>query len=598
VLALALAIAVAVALAWWSWRERLNEPRARLAAGARAVGLAALLLLLLDPGIGVRAGGGRAIVLLDNSISMHAAGGQAAEAGKLAASLGDTVPFGEAAPGEPGGRTALSDALAGAVAAGRPVVVVTDGEIADSAAIPADLLAQATVRVLPRRTGADMALVDVRAPSRLAAGDSLTMDVDAWRTPDAPDTASVLVLDGNTPLLHGALRFAGARAQLHLTGALPHGMKGEHWLQVIRAGAADAEPGDDARWLKLNVTPAPGIVLLADTPDWDARFLYRTLVDVAESPVRGYAQLERGQWRRMDNLQRVTTADVTAAARAADVLAVRGNVDPWRSAAHARLLWPEGTLDGDWYVVPGGISPVTGAFAGVDADSLPPATSVRPISVDSSRDWIGATARRARRGAAIPVIAGHGDAATGRTATLAADGLYRWAFRGGASEQVWRTMISGVLSWLLATPDVEGARARPVAAVTGRGRAVRFRWTGDSTPQPLAVRIASIDGGPAGNPAHPVSRADTLRFDASGEASLVLPVGTYRYTLDGGVTGTLAVEPYADELVPAAITLHDHTATVAVARPRRSLRESVWLFAVVVAAFGAEWLLRRRLGLR
>src|SRR5664279_4988725 len=150
-----LATTLAAALAWWSWRGRLDSPLARVAAVARAVGLLALLLLLIDPGLAMRTPGRRAIVLLDNSVSMHATGGRAAEAAALAATLGDTTTFGELAPREPGGRTALADALRGAMTSGRPVVVVSDGEVADRQAIAPELLAATTVRLLPRQTGPD-----------------------------------------------------------------------------------------------------------------------------------------------------------------------------------------------------------------------------------------------------------------------------------------------------------------------------------------------------------------------------------------------------------------------------------------------------------
>ena len=90
-----------------------------------------------------------------------------------------------------------------------------------------------------------------------------------------------------------------------------------------------------------------------------------------------------------------------------------------------------------------------------------------------------------------------------------------------------------------------------------------------------------------------------MRFDASGEASLPLPVGRYRYLVaDGGGSGDFGVEPYADELVPAPVTLTERQATVAVASTGRGAREWPGLFLLIVIAFGAEWLLRRRLGMR
>ncbi|MES1259318.1 MAG: hypothetical protein ABUL71_01890, partial [Gemmatimonadota bacterium] len=202
-----LAVVLAVAVSWWSWRGRLQRPLARWAMLARSVGFAALLLLLLDPGVASRRIDRRPLVLLDNSISMHAAAGRATEAARIAASLGDTATFGELMRGEPGARSALFEPLSGAAATGRPVIVVTDGEIADADAIPRDVMAQATIRVLARSTGADIALTEVRAPLRITAGDTLGIDIDAQRTAGAPDTAVVEVRDTALVLLRGVLRF-------------------------------------------------------------------------------------------------------------------------------------------------------------------------------------------------------------------------------------------------------------------------------------------------------------------------------------------------------------------------------------------------------
>ena len=583
-----LAVGLAIAVAWWSWRDRLDAGLARWAALAPAVGLGALLLLLVDPGVANHRADTRPLVLLDNSISMHAAGGRAVEAARLAASLGDTTSFGELSGGEPGGRSDLLDALGGAVAGGRQVIVVSDGEIADAATIPQDLIAETTVRLLPRRRGSDVALTDVRAPVRLTAGDTLTIDVEALRSTDAPDTATIAVRDSSTLLLQGVVRFgAASAAHLTLSAPLPHGLQGERWLRIERVGAPDAEPADDVRWWRLIVTATPGVVVLGETPDWDSRALYRTLKDVAEVPIRGYTQLQRGQWRRMDDLRAVAPSEVTAAARSADLLAVRGDLTAWRATGKARLFWPPATQPGDWYVGAGGMSPVADAFAGVEPDSLPPAAAVRAGAADSSRGWVGAVARLARRGTPLPVVSGREDRA-GRTVTISADGLFRWPFHGGVADQVWRTMIADAATWLLASPSGDSLRARPITPVTQRGRRVEFRWSGSGPPVPLPILL----DGPGGR------RTDTLRFDGAGDASLALGVGRYRYTLAGGGSGTFAVEPFADELVPAPITLVEHTGSATRALPRRSLRELLWLFGIAIVGVGTEWMLRRRMGLR
>ena len=555
---------------------------------ARILGLAALFLLLLDPGVANRRVSQRPLVLLDNSISMHSVGGRAIEAARVAAAMGDTISFGELARGEPGGRSSLFDPLAAALAGGRVVTVVTDGEIADASVIPADLLAQATVRVMARAAGADIALTEVQAPTRLTAGDTLTMAIEAQRTADAPDSANIVVRDSTTVLLHGTIKFGrGTRARLRLSGVLPRSVQGERWLRIERTGRPDAEPGDDVRWWRLTITPTPGVVVIADAPDWDARALYRTLKDVIDSPIRGYAQLQRGRWRRMDDLRSVTPAEVMAAARSADLLAVRGDVRSWRTLGRARMLWPAATQAGDWYVNAGSVSPISGAFAGTEPDSLPPAAGIQPLDSASLRGWVGATARLSRRGVPVPVIGGVEDR-TGRSVTIGIDGLYRWSLRGGVADQVWRTWVANAATWLLAAPEGDSVRARVSTPVTQRGRAVHFRWVGAGSPQPLPVQLR----GPKGE------YRDTLRFDGTGDASLALPVGRYQYAVERGGSGSLAVEPYADELVPSPVTVTEHAGTGSPASPRRSLREFLWLFGITIAGFGTEWMLRRRLGLR
>ena len=583
-----LAAMVAAALSGWGWRGRLDAPLARIAALARGLGLFALILLLLDPGFRTSALRRRAIVLLDNSVSMHATGARATEAAVLAATLGDTSSFGQLAAREPAGRTVLSDALRGALTGGQPVVVVTDGEISDRLAIPAELLARTTVRLVPRATGPDQALVDAQGPTRLAMGDSLWLEVAGYRTVGAPDTALIELREGRTIIAHAVLRFGKAdRARVRLGAGLPALMRGEHWLEIVRAGAPDAEPLDDVRWWLLTVTPAPGIVVIASSPDWDSRALYRSLKDVANAPVRGFVQIEAGKWRRMDDLREVPANDVVEAGRGADLVVVRGDPQPWRRAGRARLLWPPADQVGDWYVGPTGVSPVAGAFVGVEPDSLPPATAVRRVETDSLRGSIGAVARQAKRGSAVPVFSGR-DGPGGRTVMIGADGLYRWAFRGGASDQAWRSLIAAAVSWLLASPESDGAWARPVAPVTQRGRAIRFRWAGAGPASPVAITLS--DG--------TVARSDTLRFDGQGEAALIAGPGKYHYTLAGGGQGLVGVEPFADEIVPGAVTLHEQVATAAPGAPRRSLREWLPLFLLALAGFGCEWMLRRRLGLR
>jgi hypothetical protein len=202
-------------------------------------------------------------------------------------------------------------------------------------------------------------------------------------------------------------------------------------------------------------------------------------------------------------------------------------------------------------------------------------------------DWIGLTAQLGRRGAARPAVAGRQEGRV-RSVTVAADGLWRWAFRGGSSEQSYRTWVASSVSWLLGGADSVRGVATPIRPVVQNGRPIVFEWsaTGPASVSPV------VWTGPEG------SRADTLRFDGAGRASVYLPPGQYRYRLAGGGGGTVAVEEYSDELLPSAPTLTSRSARVSRPEGRTAARDWLWLFGIGIAALSVEWLARRRLGLR
>jgi hypothetical protein len=175
-----------------------------------------------------------------------------------------------------------------------------------------------------------------------------------------------------------------------------------------------------------------------------------------------------------------------------------------------------------------------------------------------------------------------------RRVTVLADGLWRWAFRGGSSEQAYRAWVAATASWLLAGADTAQGVARPARAVVPSGRPVQFEWIGTGAPRATAVQWSG-SGAPG---------ADTLRFDGAGRATAWLPVGEYRYRLSGGGQGTVAVEAYSDELLPRAVTLGAREAQLTAGSARRSARDWLWLFGLCVVGLAGEWVSRRRLGLR
>lgn len=575
----------AAVMAWLPWRGQLDTPVGRVGIGARFVGILAVLALLLDPGIRATLGPSRPLILLDNSVSMHATGMPIDSIRTALEARGEVIPFGEIAPGVPGGDSRLGDALAAAVTAGRPIEIVSDGEVSDARAIPPDLLAQATVQLVPRPVGRDIAITGVEMPARVASGDTLTVSVELLVTGEAStDTLTVELRDGDRVLLSGVATGStgGGRHMVRLRGVLPTDVQGERWLHVVQTSGPDIEPVNDSRWRRLRVMTSPGIVVLLATPDWDGKFLLSTLESITDAAMRGYVQLRPGAWYRSRGLVAVPTGEVRAAANAAELLAVRGDTAAWRTSGKARLLWPVGQAAGDWYAAPGDLSPISQAFSGVETDSLPPL----PAAADAGRgDWVGLTAQQARRGTPVPIVVGR--IGTGRTVVFGAEGMYQWAFRGGEAEQAWRAMIAQVTNWLLTTPDAAKAMAQPLEPVVERGRPVRFRYTGEGAPHPVGVALSQDT----------VTRTDTLRFDADGLALLVLPVGRFQYQLADGTRGDVMVEPWSHELVPANLTLEASSAAVTPTAVRRSLRDLLALFALAILGFTTEWILRRRLGL-
>lgn len=593
---LVLLVAIAAAALTYFGLERVRGTFAIAAVACRAVAWTALGLLLLNVSCPRPPEIVRPLVLLDGSLSMTGAGGRWAEARAAAIRSGDVRIFGDdrvIADSLPArGRSLLAPALAAASAAGRPVVIVSDGEIEDARDLPPDLLARATVRVLARPVVRDVAITEVAGPARVTAGDTLSLEIELRSSGTrGTDSVAVDVTDGSRRLLRRLVSLArGPRYTLRVPA---RGMDaGDHLLRIALANAADAEPRTDARLHLVRVTATPGIVVIAAPGDWDSKFLFRALRDVAQLPVRGYLRLDADRWRSMSDLRAVSADEVRRAAQRADLLVLKGAAAAAASGSGARgiWLWPSGEngetlIAGDWYLVPGDASPVAGAFLGAPVDSFPPIARVTPVQ-PATGDWVGLFAQESRRGAQRPVVIGRDDGRV-RRVTVLADGLWRWAFRGGSSEQVYRSWVAATTTWLLAGADSARGVARPVRAVVQNGRPVIFEWVAAGPPRETAVTWTGA-----------AARTDTLHFDGAGRAVAWLPVGEYRYRLAAGGAGALAVEMYSDEWLARPVVLAAHEGRATTLPGRTPARDMVWLFALAVLGLAGEWLARRRLGLR
>jgi hypothetical protein len=201
------------------------------------------------------------------------------------------------------------------------------------------------------------------------------------------------------------------------------------------------------------------------------------------------------------------------------------------------------------------------------------------------------TARLGRRGPPRPVV-WVASAAGARRAVIAAGGLYRWVFRGGASGVAYRALVAGLVDWLLGEPEAGRGLVAPVVPEAANGLPLEWRWQGRGEPRPVVLRLSSAER----------DRRDTLRFDAGGRAALWLPPGIYRYAAagagaEGAARGVVAVEEYSDEWRWARPALAPHGGRAAERPAALQLRERWWLFAAAAAALVAEWAWRRRAGM-
>ena len=596
----ALVILLASALAALTYlRLEPGGPRLWIPAACRALAWSALGLLLLNvscPSAGIPR---RPLVLLDGSLSMGAAGARWREAVDSARRWGEVRTFGDeqsTADSVPtDGRSLLSPALNAAAASDRPIIVVSDGEIEDAGDIPPELLARASVRLFPRAAVPDLAITSVEGPARVTSGDSVALDVAVEREAGATaDTAAIEVAAGSSTVARRRIRLAeGASGRARLVFPSASLGAGDHVLRVFLVGAGDQEPRTDSRLHVITVAPTPGVVLVAAPGDWDSRFLYRTLRDVAQLPVRGYVRLDADRWRTMGDLRPVNAAEVARAARGADLLILKGAAQAFTEGSTARglWLWPSGEggappIPGDWYLTGDESSPIGGAFLGQPVDSFPPALQLSAAEPGAG-DWVGLTAQLGRRGAPRPAMVGRVQGRVRRVTTLV-DGLWRWGFRGGSSEQSYRALVAATASWLLTGADTAAGLARPVRRVVQQGRPVVFEWTGSGAATEVPLTWTTGDR----------PRADTLRFDGAGRATVRLAPGTYRYRFSGGAGGTVAVEEYSDELLPRRVTLRSRNAVASEPGGRTVARDWLWLFGLCVLAFAGEWFARRRLGLR
>lgn len=604
-LILGIGLVAALLLSWYQYFRREPPGRGRLVLSAlRSASLILILLLLVDPAFHSQPQRLRTRVILDSSLSMHLNGEDTWRSAELAAR--------QAARGTPVIRagseseTRLLPALQAAAESGaRKVVLFTDGAFDDAAEISRwlpSLGLDVDVREAGGKTKANRAISDVDAPSWAESGRPLTMRVSIAAVQTDP-AATVVVRQNGKEVARAS---GSATIDLKFTADGPP--EGGLVRYDVGFEKKDAIPDDDVRSVYVFISDKPaGVAIVSFDPDWEPRFLHPALADALGLPVRTFLRTPAGIYFRAGNGgeagAKVGEAIVRRAVNEADLLVLHGfstSVPDWakQSANTARhtIIFPDSDgVEADWYVsgdVPS--SPIAALLAGIDVSALPPLTSLRSTNLDYA--WAALTGGRTPRGGNAPLVVAI--TANGRRSALAlGTGYWRWSFRGGQARDAYVRLWSALAGWLVqGDAQVAASAIRPVQRTIPRGARMQFVAPGVSADS----LVLTMNG-----------KRSTLQLQQDTATGAALPAGHYNYDVRafaGGkevaaARGPLTVESYSPEFIRRRADLSVFKSGVAALqrpdeRAGRRLHSYSWLYVLLVTLFAAEWILRRRWGLR
>lgn len=628
--------AAGFAYAFWVYRRRELPVRARTPmALLRGGSLMLVLLLLLDLPVPWRAVATREWTLLDASASMRvpqgddarlplvralearSRGGEALLFGSPVHPLADGTPGMDDIPEADDSR--LAPALTRALEAGASrVTVLTDLRLQDPVEVAAAVRG-ARVPVTFEDLGGAVVNGGVEAvvlPSAARAGEEVTGEAALFGAP--PAGTRLVVEVGGAPVWDTVVAGDPGRVRVPFSFSAPDSA-GPVAVTVRLQGEGDVHPHDDARTAILEVDPDAGeLVLVSWTPDWEPRFLLPVLEEV--TGLRGQGYLRVGEDRFMTMNGPVDFADgkeVAAALEEARLAVAHGFPSPApqgfaRALERApRLLTLPGSAGpgarrGEWYLsaqVPP--SPLAGEIAGLPLLGLPPLLGYRADAAGEGGTPL-LHLQLSARGEAVPGLLLR-ETPERRRVEATAHGFWRWGFRPGPARELYRRLWSGAAGWLLAGGALREVGMAPLATAAAPGEALGWR-AGPAAGGRLAVAFAPAEPEGAGGALTP----DTVPVDSLGRARIPAPAapGLYRWTaaaVEGpgeGRTGEglLVVQTAELDLLPPRATdlleLRGGTGEAARSGGGRPLRTHPLPYLLLLGFLFAEWVVRRRTGLR
>lgn len=592
---LGLALGVGVFVSWVAYPLGAASRLRPLLMALRLLAVIAAMALLLDLPIGV-ARPPSPLVALDVSSSWTRSGDSAAwraagDTARAAGASGALVLFGDSTrnatiPSLPGDLASrVAPVLQRAAATGQSVVVVTDGAIDDADALQ-QAVAGSRVAVVPVHAGADRAVADLSAVAEGRVGDTLTVQARVVADAAMPTPTTLRWLLDGTVLAEAPVPAlaAGGEAMIESRIVIPAGDS----IAVLRAAlpaAGDIQPRNDTLAVAFRRGARQRIVIVSTAPDADVRDIATQLRSNVALPTDTYFRIAPGRWLRDNTFAPIEESAVRLAVRGATLAVLHGDTlamgTPASLGTRALLLLtpPDGDAP-ELIVRPAPASPLQAALSGIVVESLPPLLA----SVAARGGIVALSAAPATSGTgAVPIVtATEGDV---RRVLITAAGYNRWRARGGVSEAAFQAFVGAATDWLLGARG-RAAVATPATSVVRAGAPVRWR----AGTQSRAVISLTRDGDRR-------TRRDSITFTAGADGEMPpLDAGVWR----GTVAGVPVVIPVSAsrEFLPHAVTLHSGALNGPALAIRRGARAISWLYLATVLLLAAEWLLRRRAGLR
>jgi hypothetical protein len=503
--------------------------------------------------------------------------------------VGDSVRAGRAPDAPADHATRIAPLVERALGAGRAAIFVTDGRVDDPERL-ADLPAGSQVIAIDGSSKLDAAVTSVDGPAAAVVGDTVEFNAVVASGGAGSHAGRIALMQGGATLVTAPVDSLSSYAErtVRLRTQIG-GAPGARLFELVLTTDGDALAANDTLAFVLDVARGASAVFVSSAPDEDARYALEVLRGTLAVPTRGYFRVAPGRWVHDGSLTVVSEDDVRRSLADAPLAVIHGDTAVFgapRAFTHGALalIAPPMQKGDDYYATGAPPSPLLAALSGLPWDSLPP---VEIGTAARDAEWVAVTARRARRMDERPLVVG--TSKPRRTVVVGAEGLWRWKFRGGRSADAFTALWGSIFDWL--TGDETDARAAHTTVAWLRaGEPVHWR-RGSARDSAATVVIRSI-----GSP-----RADTLRLRFAGETGMAdtppLAPGVYETHTTGG-DGLLAVNASA-EWLPRRPTVQSGAVGSAPAADRATRARTLWwLYALAILALCAEWMLRRKVGLR